>query len=118
LTYGEHPGLTKVEGAISKPLSPYAATKYANELYAEVFARCYGLETIGLRYFNIFGARQDPDGAYAAFIPKWRAAMIEGKDVFINGDGETNRDFSYVDNAVQANLRTAIVGGAEALNRL
>lgn len=106
-TYGDHPGLPKVEDVIGKPLSPYAVTKYVNELYAEVFARTYGFTTIGLRYFNVFGKRQDPDGAYAAVIPKWTAAMIKGEDVFINGDGETSRDFCFVENAVQANLLAA-----------
>jgi len=106
-TYGDHPALPKVEDAIGKPLSPYAVTKYVNELYADVFARCYGFNSIGLRYFNVFGRRQDPEGAYAAVIPKWIAAMIQGHDVYINGDGETSRDFCYVDNAVQANLLAA-----------
>ena len=106
-TYGDHPGLPKVEDIIGKPLSPYAVTKYVNELYAGVFARAYGFQAIGLRYFNVFGPRQDPDGAYAAVIPKWTAAMIQGADVFINGDGETSRDFCFVDNAVQANLLAA-----------
>jgi len=106
-TYGDHPGLPKVEDIIGKPLSPYAVTKYVNELYANVFARCYGFNTIGLRYFNVFGPRQDPGGAYAAVIPKWTAAMIEGQEVFINGDGETSRDFCFVENAVQANLLAA-----------
>ncbi|PWF48939.1 NAD-dependent epimerase/dehydratase family protein [Massilia glaciei] len=109
-TYGDHPGLPKVEDRIGKPLSPYAVTKYVNELYAEVFARSYGFKTIGLRYFNVFGKRQDPNGAYAAVIPKWIAAMIAGDDVFINGDGETSRDFCYVENAVQANLLAATTG--------
>lgn len=108
-TYGDHPALPKVEHTIGKPLSPYAVTKYVNELYAEVFARCYGFNTIGLRYFNVFGARQNPSGAYAAVIPKWTAAMMRGEDVFINGDGETSRDFCYVANAVQANLLAATV---------
>lgn len=106
-TYGDHPGLPKVEAAIGKPLSPYAVTKYVNELYADVFAKTYGFKTIGLRYFNVFGKRQDPNGAYAAVIPKWTAAMIQGDEVFINGDGETSRDFCFVDNAVQANLLAA-----------
>ena len=106
-TYGDHPALPKVEGNIGKPLSPYAVTKYVNELYADVFARTYGFNTIGLRYFNVFGKRQDPNGAYAAVIPKWTAAMIQGDDVFINGDGETSRDFCFVENAVQANLLAA-----------
>jgi UDP-N-acetylglucosamine 4-epimerase len=106
-TYGDHPGLPKVEDAIGKPLSPYAVTKYVNELYAAVFARCYGFNTIGLRYFNVFGPRQDPDGAYAAVIPKWTAAMINREPVYINGDGEASRDFCFVDNAVQAHLLAA-----------
>lgn len=106
-TYGDHPGLPKVEDVIGKPLSPYAVTKYVNELYADVFARAYGFKTIGLRYFNVFGKRQDPDGAYAAVIPKWTAAMIQGEEVAINGDGETSRDFCFVENAVQANLLAA-----------
>lgn len=106
-TYGDHPRLPKVEDIIGKPLSPYAVTKYVNELYAEVFARTYGFRTIGLRYFNVFGKRQDPDGAYAAVIPKWTAAMIKGEEVAINGDGQTSRDFCYVENAVQANMLAA-----------
>jgi UDP-N-acetylglucosamine 4-epimerase len=106
-TYGDHPGLPKVEDRIGRPLSPYAVTKYVNELYASVFARNYGLRTIGLRYFNVFGRRQDPDGAYAAVIPRWTAAIINGDEVVINGDGETSRDFCFVDNAVQANLLAA-----------
>lgn len=106
-TYGDHPALPKVEDFIGKPLSPYAVTKYVNELYADVFARVYGFKTIGLRYFNVFGKRQDPDGAYAAVIPKWTASMIKGDDVFMNGDGETSRDFCFVENAVQANLLAA-----------
>jgi UDP-N-acetylglucosamine/UDP-N-acetylgalactosamine 4-epimerase len=109
-TYGDHPGLPKVEDRIGKPLSPYAVTKYVNELYAEVFSRCYGFKTIGLRYFNVFGKRQDPNGAYAAVIPKWIASMIEGKEIFINGDGETSRDFCFVQNTVQANLLAAVAG--------
>jgi UDP-N-acetylglucosamine 4-epimerase len=107
-TYGDHPALPKVEENIGKPLSPYAVTKYVNELYADVFARSYGFETVGLRYFNVFGKRQDPNGAYAAVIPKWTAAMIQGEDVTINGDGETSRDFCFVDNAVQANILAAL----------
>src|SRR5690554_3115781 len=106
-TYGDHSALPKVEDVIGKPLSPYAVTKYVNELYADVFARAYGFSTIGLRYFNVFGKRQDPDGAYAAVIPKWIAAMIQGDEVFINGDGETSRDFCFIENAVQANLLAA-----------
>jgi UDP-N-acetylglucosamine 4-epimerase len=111
-TYGDHPGLPKVEDVIGKPLSPYAVTKYVNELYADVFASSYGFKTIGLRYFNVFGKRQDPDGAYAAVIPKWTAAMIQGEQLFINGDGETSRDFCYIDNAVQANLLAATASDA------
>lgn len=107
-TYGDHPALPKVEENIGKPLSPYAVTKYVNELYAEVFARSYGFKAIGLRYFNVFGKRQDPDGAYAAVIPKWTAAMVRGEDVFINGDGETSRDFCFIENAVQANILAAL----------
>jgi len=106
-TYGDHPALPKVEENIGKPLSPYAVTKYVNELYAEVFASTYGFKVIGLRYFNVFGKRQDPNGAYAAVIPKWTAAMVSGEDVFINGDGETSRDFCFIENAVQANLLAA-----------
>ena len=106
-TYGDHPGLPKVEDKIGKPLSPYAVTKYVNELYADVFARTYDFNTIGLRYFNVFGKRQDPNGAYAAVIPKWTAAMIQGEDVFINGDGETSRDFCFIENVVQINLLAA-----------
>lgn len=130
-TYGDHPALPKVEEAIGKPLSPYAVTKYVNELYAEVFARTYGFHTIGLRYFNIFGKRQTPDGAYAAVIPKWTAAMIQGDDVYINGDGDTSRDFNFIENALQANILAATadddaknqvynvaVGGRTTLNTL
>jgi UDP-N-acetylglucosamine 4-epimerase len=110
-TYGDHPDLPKVEEKIGNPLSPYAVTKYVNELYASVFARSYGFETIGLRYFNVFGPRQDPNGAYAAVIPKWTASMIRGEPVYVNGDGETSRDFCFVDNAVQANLLAATTLG-------
>jgi UDP-N-acetylglucosamine 4-epimerase len=117
-TYGDHRALPKVEDAIGRPLSPYAVTKLVNELYADVFARCYGMQTIGLRYFNIFGARQDPDGAYAAVIPRWIRAMLVGEEVEINGDGETSRDFCYVDNAVQANLLAAVVDDEAAINQI
>lgn len=130
-TYGDHPALPKVEENIGNPLSPYAVTKYVNELYADVFARSYGFKAIGLRYFNVFGRRQDPNGAYAAVIPKWTAAMIAGDDVFINGDGETSRDFCFIDNTVQANILAAAadenaknqvynvaVGGRTTLNDL
>ena len=116
-TYGDHPGLPKVEDVIGKPLSPYAVTKYVNELYADVFARSYGFNCIGLRYFNVFGKRQDPNGAYAAVIPKWTAAMIKGEVIFINGDGETSRDFCYIDNTVQANLLAA-ASQPEAKNQI
>lgn len=117
-TYGDHPALPKVEDNIGKPLSPYAVTKYVNELYAEVFARTYGFKTIGLRYFNVFGKRQDPNGAYAAVIPKWTAAMIAGDDVFINGDGETSRDFCFIENTVQANILAATTQNDEAKNQV
>jgi UDP-N-acetylglucosamine 4-epimerase len=103
-TYGDHPGLPKTEEIIGKPLSPYAVTKYVNELYADVFASTYGIHAIGLRYFNVFGRRQDPKGAYAAVIPLWFSALIQGSELYINGDGETSRDFCYIDNCVQANL--------------
>lgn len=117
-TYGDHPGLPKVEDRIGNPLSPYAVTKYVNELYASVFARCYDFKPIGLRYFNIFGQRQDPGGAYAAVIPKWVAAMINNEDIFINGDGETSRDFCYIDNAVQANLLAATADSPDAADQV
>lgn len=106
-TYGDHPGLPKVEDKIGRPLSPYAVTKVVNELYADVFAKTYDFKTIGLRYFNIFGKRQDPNGAYAAVIPKWIAAMLDNDTIYINGDGETSRDFCFIDNAVQANILSA-----------
>ncbi|MDP9916413.1 UDP-N-acetylglucosamine 4-epimerase [Variovorax boronicumulans] len=131
-TYGDHPALPKVEHTIGKPLSPYAVTKYVNELYADVFARCYGFNTIGLRYFNVFGPRQDPDGAYAAVIPKWIASFIKNEEIYINGDGETSRDFCFIENVVQANLLASCsqsdlaknqifnvaVGGRTTLNEL
>ena len=117
-TYGDHPALPKQEDIIGNPLSPYAVTKYVNELYASVFQRCYGFNSIGLRYFNIFGKRQTPDGAYAAVIPKWTAAMIQGDTVFINGDGSTSRDFNYIANAVQANLLAATTENTAALNQI
>jgi UDP-N-acetylglucosamine 4-epimerase len=106
-TYGDHPALPKKEDHIGKPLSPYAVTKYVNELYADVFNRTYGLKSTGLRYFNVFGPRQDPDGSYAAVIPKWTASILKNETLFINGDGETSRDFCFVDNAVQANILAA-----------
>lgn len=117
-TYGDHPGLPKVEDTIGRPLSPYAVTKLVNELYADVFARCYGLASIGLRYFNVFGPRQDPEGAYAAVIPRWTRAMLTGSEIQINGDGETSRDFCYVANAVQANLLAATTGNSGAINQV
>jgi len=117
-TYGDHPDLPKVEPNIGKPLSPYAVTKLVNELYADVFAKTYDFKTIGLRYFNIFGKRQDPNGAYAAVIPKWTAALIQGDEVFVNGDGETSRDFCYIDNAVQMNILAATTENMDALNQV
>jgi UDP-N-acetylglucosamine 4-epimerase len=117
-TYGDHPGLPKVEGTIGKPLSPYAVTKYVNELYADVFGKTYGLQSIGLRYFNVFGPRQDPNGDYAAVIPKWIANMIKGNTIFINGDGESSRDFCFIANAVQANLLAATTQTPEAVNQV
>lgn len=117
-TYGDSPTLPKVEDVIGRPLSPYAVTKYLNELYADVFARCYGIQTIGLRYFNVFGPRQDPNGAYAAVIPRWTAAMLKGERCVINGDGETSRDFCYVANAVQANLLAGLVDDPAAVNQV
>jgi UDP-N-acetylglucosamine 4-epimerase len=117
-TYGDHPGLPKVEDLIGKPLSPYAVTKYVNELYADVFARTYAMESIGLRYFNVFGRRQDPNGAYAAVIPKWITDMIKGEAVYINGDGETSRDFCYIENVIQANLLAATVQQDESVNQV
>lgn len=117
-TYGDHPGLPKVEDKIGKPLSPYAVTKYVNELYADVFARTYGFNTIGLRYFNVFGPRQDPNGAYAAVIPKWISSMIKGEPIFINGDGETSRDFCFIENVRQINLLAATTENPEAVNQV
>lgn len=106
-TYGDHPALPKVEDNIGNPLSPYAVTKYVNELYANVFSRTYDFNCIGLRYFNVFGPRQDPNGAYAAVIPKWTSSLINNEEVFINGDGETSRDFCFIENVVQMNLLAA-----------
>ena len=117
-TYGDHPALPKVEDTIGKPLSPYAVTKYVNELYADVFAKCYGFQTIGLRYFNVFGPRQNPNGAYAAVIPKWAGSLLAGEPVYINGDGETSRDFTFVANAMQANLLAATNTRPEARNQI
>lgn len=106
-TYGDHPDLPKIEDKIGKPLSPYAVTKYVNELYADVFSRVYDFHSIGLRYFNVFGPRQDPEGAYAAVIPKWVSAVENNETVYINGDGETSRDFCFIDNVIQINLLAA-----------
>lgn len=117
-TYGDHPALPKIEENIGKPLSPYAVTKYVNELYAEVFSRVYGLNSIGLRYFNVFGPRQDPNGAYAAVIPKWINAMLHGLEIKINGDGTTSRDFCFVDNVVQANIMAATTLNQHAKNQV
>ncbi|MEW6079079.1 MAG: NAD-dependent epimerase/dehydratase family protein [Thermodesulfobacteriota bacterium] len=117
-TYGDQPDLPKKEDIIGKPLSPYAVTKLVNELYADVFASAYGTEAVGLRYFNVFGPRQDPDGAYAAVIPLWIGALLRGRPVYINGDGETSRDFCYIANAVQANLLAALTENPEAVNRV
>ena len=117
-TYGDHPGLPKKEDLIGKPLSPYAVTKYVNELYADVFSRCYGARPVGLRYFNIFGRRQDPNGAYAAVIPKWFAGFMAGEEIFINGDGTTSRDFCYIDNCVQANIMADIATREESVNQV
>jgi len=117
-TYGDHPALPKVEAAIGAPLSPYAVTKYLNELYADVFGRCHGMASIGLRYFNVFGPRQDPEGAYAAVIPRFVAAMLQQAPVTIFGDGETTRDFCYVANVVQANLLAATVDAPEAIGQI
>lgn len=116
--YGDHPALPKVEENIGAPLSPYAVTKFVNELYATQFARHYGLETIGLRYFNVFGPRQDPEGPYAAVIPKWVAAMIKGEQVYINGTGETSRDFCFVKNVVQMNTLAATCDNPDAVNQV
>jgi len=117
-TYGDYVEVPQVEEKIGNPLSPYAATKYINELYANVFGRCYALETIGLRYFNVFGPRQDPNGPYAAVIPKWIAAMIQKEIIFVNGDGETTRDFCYIDNVTQANLLAATASRPDAVNQV
>lgn len=116
--YGDDPGLPKVEDAVGRPLSPYAATKRIDELYAEAFARCYGMELIGLRYFNVFGARQEPEGPYAAVIPRWARSMLGGTPVTVFGDGESSRDFCFVANAVQANLRAALVERGDAIGQV
>ena len=117
-TYGDHPDLPKQEDIIGNPLSPYAVTKYVNELYANVFARAYDFKCIGLRYFNIFGPRQDPEGAYAAVIPRWIANMLHNQPVYVNGDGETSRDFCYIDNTVQANILAAMTDNPDAVDRV
>ncbi len=117
-TYGDHPGLPKVEDKIGKPLSPYAVTKYVNELYADVFYKTYGLETIGLRYFNVFGRRQDPNGAYAAVIPKFISQLVNLESPTVNGDGKTSRDFTYIDNVIQINQLAALVTNNDAVNKV
>ena len=117
-TYGDHPALPKIEERIGNPLSPYAVTKYVNELYAGVFASTYGMETIGLRYFNVFGSRQNPEGAYAAVIPCWIRSFIRGEQIYINGTGETSRDFCYVANVLQMNLLAALTTDSEAVNQV
>jgi UDP-N-acetylglucosamine 4-epimerase len=117
-TYGDHPGLPKVEANVGRPLSPYAVTKFLDELYADVFGRCYGTATIGLRYFNVFGSRQDPAGAYAAVIPRWVDAMLKGRAVTIHGDGSTTRDFCHIANVVQANLLAALTTRPDACNEV
>ena len=117
-TYGDHPALPKIEDVIGKPLSPYAVTKYVNELYADVFGKTYGLESIGLRYFNVFGPRQNPNGAYAAVIPRWISSMLNDRQININGDGETSRDFSFVANTVQANILAAVTMDPAAVNQV
>ena len=117
-TYGDHPGLPKQEDKIGSPLSPYAITKYVNELYADIFAKTYGIETIGLRYFNVFGPRQDPNGAYAAVIPKWIYKLLSEEVCQINGDGDTSRDFCYIDNTVQANILAGTTSNSDAINQV
>ncbi len=117
-TYGDHPDLPKIESIIGKPLSPYAVTKYVNELYADVFFKIYGLNTIGLRYFNVFGKRQNPHGDYAAVIPKWTSSMILNEDIFINGLGDTSRDFCFVENIIQANILAATTMKPESRNQI
>ena len=115
-TYGDSESLPKVEDTIGKPLSPYAITKYVNELYADVFSKTFGLETIGLRYFNVFGRKQDPNGAYAAVIPKFVSRFMEGESPVVNGDGEYSRDFTYIDNVIQANILCMLTENKEAIN--
>ena len=115
-TYGDSESLPKVEETIGRPLSPYAITKYVNELYADVFSKTYGIETIGLRYFNVFGRKQDPNGAYAAVIPKFVSQFMRGESPVINGNGEFSRDFTYIDNVIQANVLSMITENEEAIN--
>ncbi|MFD0964613.1 SDR family oxidoreductase [Pseudofulvibacter geojedonensis] len=117
-TYGDHPGLPKVENEIGKPLSPYAVTKYVNELYADVFYKTYGVETIGLRYFNVFGPKQDPKGSYAAVIPKFIGQLLNNEDLIINGNGEHSRDFTFVENVVQANIKAAFSDNKNSINQV
>jgi UDP-N-acetylglucosamine 4-epimerase len=117
-TYGDHPDLPKIEDRIGKPLSPYAVTKYVNELYADVFTKTYNMELIGLRYFNVFGPRQNPNGAYAAVIPKWISSMMANKEIYINGDGETSRDFCFIANAVQANILATLSKNPGVINEV
>lgn len=117
-TYGDHPGLPKVEEKIGNPLSPYAVTKYVNELYADVFYKTYGLETVGLRYFNVFGQRQDPNGAYAAVIPKFIGQFLNNQDLTINGDGKHSRDFTFIENVIQANIKAALSENKESVNQV
>ena len=115
-TYGDSESMPKVENIIGKPLSPYAITKYVNELYADIFSKTYGLETIGLRYFNVFGRKQDPNGAYAAVIPKFVSQLMSGESPVINGDGNYSRDFTYIDNVIQANLLSLVTTNEKAIN--
>ena len=115
-TYGDSESMPKVEDIIGKPLSPYAITKYVNELYADIFSKTYGLETIGLRYFNVFGRKQDPNGAYAAVIPKFVSQLMSGDSPVINGDGNYSRDFTYIDNVIQANLLSLVTTNPKAIN--
>ncbi len=117
-TYGDHTKLPKREHIIGKPLSPYAVTKYVNELYADVYKKSYNFNSIGLRYFNVFGKRQTPNSAYAAVIPKWVDAMVKNKQIFINGDGSTSRDFCFIENAIQANILAATTTDKNALNQI
>jgi UDP-N-acetylglucosamine 4-epimerase len=117
-TYGDSDAMPKVENIIGKPLSPYAITKYVNELYADIFSKTYGLETIGLRYFNVFGRRQDPNGAYAAVIPKFVSQLMNGESPVINGDGNYSRDFTYIDNVIQANLLSLVTTNEKAINTI